>query len=333
MIRCGNGPPEQELARAACDRGGVNLPPLDLGQLVGQSQARPGVLAVAVALAVAYLVLARRVPGWPMARTASFLGGLAVVVIVTNSGIEAYGHVLEWVHMIEHLALIMVAPVLLAIGSPLQLVPGLRPVLARPVVSWLTSPAAAAILYTVAVVGVHLTGIMDRAMTDPGVHVAEELTYLVSGYLLFQLVFGQWPGPWQLTGAGRMTLLALITPVDTIVGVVLLQTGTVEGGLPDAPHGHPRPDWALSAAADTVAAGTTMWIGGTGIMAGLMLFVGLVWLHGRPPVQTAPSWTERARQSVYASRTGESADAELDDDDAALAAYNRWLAKMHERDD
>jgi cytochrome c oxidase assembly factor CtaG len=308
----------------------VDLPPLDLGQLVGHWTLRPGVLAVAAALAVAYLLGARRVPGWPVARTASFLGGLAVVVVATGSGIEAYGHVLEWVHMIEHLSLIMVAPVLLALGSPLQLAPGLRGVLHRPVAGWLTSPAAAAGLYAVAVIGVHLTGIMDRAMTDTGVHTAEELVYLVSGYLLFQLVFGQWPGRWQLTGAGRMVLLALVTPVDTIVGVVLLQTGTVEGGA-GTTHSHPRPDWALSAASDTVAAGTTMWIGGTGIMALLMLVVGLVWLHGKPPAQTAPSWTERVRQSVHAERTG-SAAADLDDDDAALDAYNRWLARMHERD-
>jgi cytochrome c oxidase assembly factor CtaG len=309
----------------------VNLPPLGIGELVGQSHARPGVLAVAAVLAVAYLLGARRMPGWPPARTAAFLGGLAVVVLATNTGIEAYGHVLEWMHMVEHLMLIMVAPVLLAIGSPLQLVPGLRPVLARPVLAWLTSPAAAAVLYAVAVIGVHLTGVMDRAMTDPGVHTTEELAYLVSGYLLFQLVFGRWPGPWQLTGAGRMALLALVTPVDTIVGVVLLQTGTVAGGLAPG-HDHPRPDWALSAASDTVAAGTTMWIGGTGIMAGLMLVVGLVWLHGRPPVQTAPSWTERARRSVYADRTGQASGADLDDDDSALEAYNQWLAKMHERD-
>lgn len=310
---------------------GVNLPPLDLGQLVGQSQARPGLLAVVGVLAVAYLLRSVRVPGWPVGRTASFLAGLVVVVVATGSGIEAYGHVLEWMHMIEHLMLIMVAPVLLAIGSPLQLVPGLRPVLARPVLSWLTSPAAAAILYAVAVIGVHLTGFMDRAMTDTGAHTGEELAYLVSGYLLFQLVFGRWPGPWQLSGAGRMALLALVTPVDTIVGVVLLQTGTVEGGV-GTTHDHPRPDWALSAASDTVAAGTTMWIGGTGVMAALMLIVGLVWLHGRPPVQTGPSWTERARQSVHAERTGQAEGGDLDDDDAALAAYNTWLARMHERD-
>jgi putative copper resistance protein D len=308
----------------------VNLPPLDLGRLVGQSQLRPGVLAVAAVLAVGYLLLARRAPGWPAARTAAFLGGLAVVVVATGSGIEAYGHVLEWMHMIEHLLLIMVAPVLLAIGSPLQLVPGARGLLHRPLATWLTSPAAAAALYAVAVIGVHLTGLMDRAMTDTGLHTGEELAYLGSGFLLFQLVFGQWPGRWQLTGAGRLALLALVTPVDTIVGVVLLQTGTVEGGA-GTTHTHPRPDWALSAASDTVAAGTTMWILGTGIMALLMLVVGLVWLHGTPPVQTAPSWTERVRQSVHAERTG-GVSADLDDDDAALDAYNRWLAKMHEQD-
>jgi cytochrome c oxidase assembly factor CtaG len=309
----------------------VNLPPLDLGALVGQSQARPGVLAVVLMAAAAYLLGASRTPGWPVARTAAFLGGLLVIVLATCTGIEAYGHVLEWMHMIEHLLLIMIAPVLLALGSPLALVPGLAPFLRRPVVAWLTAPAAAAAYYTVAVIGVHLTGLMDRAMTDPAVHTTEELIYLGSGFLLFQLCFGSWPGRWQLTGAGRMTLLALITPVDTVVGVVLLQTGTVQGGLDDAGHGHARPDWALSAAADTVAAGTTMWIGGTGIMAAFMLAIGLTWLHGRPSAQTAPTWTEQVRRSVHAERTGTDSD-DIDDDEAALEAYNRWLARMHERD-
>lgn len=310
----------------------MNLPPLGLTELVGQAQARPGVLVLVLMAAAAYLVGATRTPGWPVARTAAFLGGLLVVVVATCSGIEAYGHVLEWMHMIEHLMLIMVAPVLLALGSPLALVPGLKALLARPVLAWLTAPAAAAVYYAVVVIGVHLTDLMDTAMTDPAVHTTEELSYLASGYLLFQLCFGSWPGKWQLTGGGRMALLALITPVDTVVGVVLLQTGTVQGGLDGGDHGHPRPDWALSAAADTSAAGTTMWIGGTGIMALLMLCVGLVWLHGRPaPAQAAPGWTEQVRRSVHAERTG-TASADLDDDDAALEAYNRWLARMHERD-
>ncbi|HEY6746232.1 MAG TPA: cytochrome c oxidase assembly protein [Mycobacteriales bacterium] len=321
----------------------MNLPPLDLGQLIGQSQARPGVLLAVGLAALAYLFGTRRAPGWPAGRTLSFLGGLVVVVVATCSGIEPYGHVLEWVHMIEHLLLIMVAPVLLAIGSPLQLAADALPArgaaawrafLDRPVIGWLTSPVAAAGLYAICVIGVHLTGIMDSAMDDRGVHVTEELAYLLSGMLLFQLVFGRRPGPWQLSGGGRLALLALVTPVDTVVGVVLLQTGTVEGGLSTGPHAHPRPSWALSASADTVAAGTTMWILGTGIMALLMLAVGLVWLHGRAPAAVAPGWTERARLAAMAERTGEPErdDRDLDSDQDALDAYNRWLAKMAERD-
>jgi putative copper resistance protein D len=320
----------------------VNLPPLDLAQVVGQSQARPGVLAAVGLVAIAYVLATRRARGWPIGRTAAFLGGLVVVVVATCSGIEPYGHVLEWVHMIEHLLLIMVAPALLAIGSPLQLVAEALPArgsaawrafLGRPVVGWLTSPPFAAGFYAVCVIGVHLTGFMDRAMTDQSAHVLEELAYLAAGMLLFQLVLGRRPGPWQLSGGGRMALLALVTPVDTVVGVVLLQTGTVQGGITDGPHAHPRPDWALSAASDTVAAGTTMWIAGTGIMALLMLAVGLVWLHGRAPAPVQPGWTERARSAAMAERTGEPERTDLDDDDAALDAYNKWLARMAERED
>jgi putative copper resistance protein D len=319
----------------------VNLPPLELGQLIGQAQARPGVLAAVGLVAVAYLVAARRVPGWKLGRTAAFLAGLVVVVIGTCSGIEPYGHVLEWMHMVEHLLLIMVAPPLLAIGSPLQLVAEALPerpaaswraFLDRPVIGWLTSPPFAAAFYAICVIGVHLTGLMDRAMDDQSVHVLEELAYLLAGMLLFQLVLGRRPGPWQLSGGSRVALLALVTPVDTVVGVVLLQTGTVAGGIGDDGHGHARPDWALSAASDTVAAGTTMWIGGTGIMALIMLGVGLIWLHGRAPAPVQPGWGERARSAAMAQKTGEPERSDLDDDDAALDAYNRWLAKMAERD-
>jgi putative copper resistance protein D len=195
-----------------------------------------------------------------------------------------------------------------------------------------TSPLFAGAFYAVCVIGVHLTGFMNRAMVDDGVHVAEELAYLVAGMLLFQLVLGEWPGPWQLSGGAKMALLAVVTPVDTVVGVVLLQTGNVADALGLGAHTHPRPDWALSAAADTAAAGTTMWIGGTGIMGAVMLAVGLLWVNGRSPAPAQPGWTERARAATMAERTGEPERTNLDDDEAALDAYNRWLAKMAEKD-
>ena len=282
---------------------------------------------------------------WPWWRTASFFAGLAVVLVATCSGIEAYGRVLQWVHMVEHLLLIMVAPALLAVGSPLQLAHDRLPararravdrVLDRPVVGWLTSPVAAALGYAVAVVGVHLTGLLTRVVSGPNLHGAEELVYLGSGYLLFQLVLGRHPGPWQLTPLGKLALLAFVTPVDTVVGVVLLQTGTVLSGL-SADHaahsGVPRPEWALSPGPDTVAAGTTMWIGGTGIMALLMIGVGLAWLHGRAVPRAEPGWTDRARAEAFAERTGVRADSDVEvDSDEALRAYNAYLARLADRE-
>jgi putative membrane protein len=312
------------------------LPPLDLGTLVSESQLRLGWLVPVVLAAAGYLVLARR-GGRPWWRTAAFLAGLAVVVLATNTGIEAYGGVLQWVHMIEHLMLIMVAPVLLSVGSPLQLVHDRLPargrarldaVLARPVVGWLTSPLAAAVAYAVAVVGVHLTGLLSVAMTGPDVHAVEELVYLVAGWLLFRLAFGVRPGPWQLSPLGRLALLAFVTPVDTVVGFVLLQTGTVATNLAHSAHSVAnRPGWALSPAQDTVAAGTTMWIGGTGLMAAMMIVVGLAWLHGRSPAPAAPGWADRARAETFVAHTGSQADPDSDD---ALAAYNAYLARLAE---
>ncbi len=50
-----------------------------------------------------------------------FLGGLAVIVLATQSGIGAYDDVLFWDHMVQHLMLIMVAPPLLIVGQPITL--------------------------------------------------------------------------------------------------------------------------------------------------------------------------------------------------------------------
>ena len=323
------------------------LPPLDLGTLVTQSQARVVPLAAAGVAAAGYLrgrpPAGESRPRWPPHRTAAFLAGLAVVLVATCSGIEAYGRVLrvgahDRAPPADHGGTGAAGRRLAGAAAPRPAAGpgrgeagrGARPAGRRLAVS----PVAAAPAYAVAVVGVHLTGLLARAMTGTAVHGAEELVYLVAGFLLFQLTFGVRPGPWQLTPLGRLALLVLVTPVDTVVGFVLLQTGTVQTNLAHAAHdAGPRPDWALAPAADTVAAGTTMWIGGTGIMALLMMIVGLTWLHGRAPVRDRPGWADRARAETLAAHTGGSADAGADfdpDSDDALRGYNDYLARLAE---
>src|SRR5436190_20161598 len=99
------------------------LPPFSLAEVVTRWQFAPVITAFAVMTAGLYvwgvLRVRRRHPArpWPLYRTGLFLGGLAIVVIATESGIGRYDDVLFWDHMVQHLLLLMVAPPLLVVGQ------------------------------------------------------------------------------------------------------------------------------------------------------------------------------------------------------------------------
>jgi len=103
------------------------LPPFGWSAVVTQWQFAPVVTVLVVICAGLYgwgvVRVARRHPArpWPLWRTGMFAGGLAVIVIATQSGVGAYDDVLFWDHMVQHLMLIMVAPPLLIFGQPMTL--------------------------------------------------------------------------------------------------------------------------------------------------------------------------------------------------------------------
>src|ERR1700744_6736858 len=105
----------------------MDLPPFSLAEVVTRWQFAPGVPAFVAVSAGLYLWgvlrVRRRHPArpWPLHRTALFLGGLAVVVIATESGIGSYDDVLFWDHMVQYLLLLMGAPPLLVLGKPCTL--------------------------------------------------------------------------------------------------------------------------------------------------------------------------------------------------------------------
>src|SRR5882724_7710288 len=51
-------------------------------------------------------------------RGVAFYGGLATVALAVSSPIDAYAGELFWVHMVQHVLLMMVAPPLLLLGRP-----------------------------------------------------------------------------------------------------------------------------------------------------------------------------------------------------------------------
>jgi len=335
-------------------------------------QFAPIVTGAAVILAGLYLWgvvrVARRHPArrWPAWRTGMFLGGLAVVVLATQSGIGVYDDVLFWDHMVQHLMLIMIAPPLLIFGQPITLLmhasrnpvhSWAKRILRSRVVSFLTWPVFGCVAYTVAVIGAHLTGFANLVQTNPAVHNAEHALFLVVGYLFFLPILGREPIRWRLTYPVRFVILVLLMPVDTFTGLMLGYGTAGTPGVPNAPH----PAWAPAPVSDLHLGGAVMWIGGDAIMFGLMMLVYLMWSLDDRAATSGHGWLEAARRASLASlvaahpppratggggtegaEDGAGADAgpapaavSWDgrggiDDDEHLAAYNAFLARLNE---
>jgi putative copper resistance protein D len=294
-----------------------------------------------------------------------FLGGLAVVVIATESGVGAYDDVLFWDHMVQHLLLIMVAPPLLIVGQPMTLLmhasrnplhTWTKRVLRSKVASFLTWPVFGAVAYTVAVVGAHLTSVANLVETNQTLHDAEHAVFLLVGYLFFLPILGREPIRWRTSYPIRFVTLILIMPVDTFTGLVLGYGGAGTPGLPTGP----RPAWAPSPVSDLHAGGAVMWIGGDAIMFGLMMLVFLMWSMDERAATSGHGWLESARKAsmgtlvasqqpaATASAAGQEGGASAGqgasagvaaganwsdrggiDDDEHLAAYNAFLARLN----
>ncbi len=277
-----------------------------------------------------------RRPGrdWPWIRSLSFAGGLVVIVVATQGCFGVYEHSLFWVHMVQHLLLIMVAPALLVAGRPLILTlhtasPPVhrrvkRILRSRPVAA-LTNPALCVILYTAVVVLTHLTHVLVTVMASPVAHGMEELVFLVVGYLYFLPIFGDEPIRWRLSYPMKIIMLVAAMPVDTFTGLTLIQTDPPLFGM-------------SMTATDIHDGGAVMWIAGDFIMFAAMLFVFAVWASRDSGRVARRGWLEQVRASTFQDRFASAGPApspssgpsrtDLDNDDEQLAAYNSWLAGL-----
>lgn len=313
----------------------LEIPPLTWHTALTTWTSAPIADVLAVLAVVGYLTAVVRrsrtaATGWPLYATVSWLAGVAVLLLSLHSSIEVYGHALLWMHMIQHLLLIMVVPILLIWGQPVRLFWGRAP--GGRLLRWLTFPVLTIGLYTAVLVGTHLTGFPEAMATQPAVHQLEQLLYLVSGYLVFWPVAGAEASPWSIPHVVRFPLLALAMGADTLVGVALMLTG-----YPLAPStAHMRPGWGPTLLEDQNLAGAIMWVGGDSLMMLLMLIVVAQWSATGSRARLG-DWLESARRQSLA-KIGSGADyntvgasADVDDDEEARAAYNRMLAELHRR--
>lgn len=326
---------EEDLATAML--GYPMPPPMTAGRLLGYWLPDPLFIFAALGAIVCYLAgvwrLHRRGDRWPVLRTVAFLVGCVLFVFATSSGLARYSPVLFSVHMVQHLLLAMVVPILLALSGPVTLALRTLPKAADP--AWpgprewlqaflhlrisrvLTHPVFALAHYVVTMYLMYLTGLYELALRSHAAHLLMIGHFMLSGYLFFWVVIGVDPAPRPRPAPPlRMVLVAVSMALHAFLGVVIMLTSELLAAnwftkLPRT--------WGPDPLADQHTAGGIAWSFGELPTVLVVIALFIQWIRA----------DEREQRRL--DRAADRAAAEGREDEA-LAAYNAMLAELAERD-
>jgi putative copper resistance protein D len=129
-----------------------------------------------------------------------------------------------------------------------------------------------------------------------------------------------------------VSLLFLGMTIDTVVGVLLMMTAHE----PFPAYAAQGCTWGPDLLTDIHTGGGIMWVVGDGLMFAVTVIVVAQWMRDTERQNDTGKWLAAARRSTLANLGVDTVDpdseADIDDDDAALDAYNRMLAKLHQRE-
>ncbi|MBQ1082908.1 cytochrome c oxidase assembly protein [Nocardiopsis sp. B62] len=272
--------------------------------------------------------LVKRGDKWPVGRTVAFLLGLLTIVAVQLSGFATYAMIMFSMHMIQHMVLAMVTPILLVLGAPVTLaLRALRPAETRGdrgPREWLnaflnsrfsqivTHPAVAGPIFVFSPYALYFTPLFPTLMNDHLGHLFMGLHFLVSGFLFYWVIVGVDPAPRKVPFLLRILLLLVAMGFHAFFGIAIMEQATPMAmqyyGQFDIP-------WMTDQAADQYAGGGIAWA--LGEIPTVMVMLALV-------VQWSRDDERQERRRERHSRRGGSDDADMDD-------YNAYLAELDRR--
>lgn len=217
-------------------------------------------------------------------RMACFGAGLLAIIVAVDGPPDVLSEASFSAHMVQHLLLQLVAAPLLLLGGPLSLLlradppwlprRGLSRVLRSRPVRVLAHPVTALGVFTLVLVGSHLTPLFNLALEHDWVHQLEHLAFLVSALLFWWPAIGVDPAPRQLRYPARLLYMLVDMPVMAYLGLAIANSSRVLYPY-YAVH---LPPWGATALQDQGASGTLMWIAATFTMVPVMALLLLRWL-------------------------------------------------------
>ena len=231
-------------------------------------------LAIVLVAAAAYgrrvVALRSRGRSTPAWKLACFGGGLLVALLAFVSPIDTIGEErLFWVHMLQHVLLGDVAPLLVVLGLDGPL---LRPLLAVPGVVRLRvlgHPLVALPFWIASLALWHVPAFYDAALAHPALHALQHGCFFVFGALVWAALLEPLPGP-RWFGAWRKVgyLVVMWFYSLALSSVFLWYNHPLYRPYIDAPR-----TWGISPLSDQRLGGGVMLLEGS-----IVMLAALVWL-------------------------------------------------------
>ncbi|WP_210586081.1 cytochrome c oxidase assembly protein [Streptomyces sp. GESEQ-35] len=305
----------------------MDLPPFTLGRGLQWSADPFFLVACLVGLALyAYGVvrLRRRGDAWPVGRTVAYVVGVLTIALVMCTKLNDYGMVMFSVHMVQHMVISMLSPILILLGAPITLALRVLPVAGKGrrgprelllavlhsrYMRIITHPAFTIPLFIASLYALYFTPLFDFLMGSKTGHIAMMVHFLAVGVVFFWPIIGIDPGPHRPGYLMRMLELFAGMPFHAFFGIALMMASEpmVET------FKNPPASLGIDALADQNAAG------------------GIAWAFSEIPsvlVLLALLFQWHASEQRQARRTDRAADR---DGDKELEAYNAYLASLNAR--
>ncbi len=222
----------------------------------------PLTLLVVAAVAVLYVSAWRRgraarsahPPGY--GRLILFIGGLVAVLAALVSPIDNLGEQLMVMHMVQHILLLDIAPILMILGLTKVL---LRPATRRLQTvernaGWLAHPVFAVVAYVGFMWLWHVPAMYDLALRHSGIHAVEHICFAVAGGLYWWHLLSPIRSRARLGGMGPVVYM---TSTKLLVGLLGVTLAFAPSDIYPFYAHHPH-YWGLSPTEDQNLAGLVM---------------------------------------------------------------------------
>ena len=234
-----------------------------------------------------YRRLRRDAPGFhfPRAHAWSFGAGITLLLLMLVSPIDTYSDDLFWVHMIQHMVVVMLIAPLLLLGAPATLAlraasPRIRstylvPLLNSRLAAFFTNGAVALIVFVASIWIWHIPALYDAAIGSEGLHFLEHSSFLGGALLFWWLIIGVDATRLRPGYMGRIAILILALIQN--LGLALIIASSGDPIYDSYEELAALRDWGPTAILDQRIGGGIMWVPGAMMLALAVLVTVYYW--------------------------------------------------------